>query len=387
MLAEIDERARTLDEFLAAQTNQLLDDMAECRETFRLALKRLYNYKDATEVLILDKDAGSGDEHYAPYTHYQHKNFVYKFKQYLRDELAQLDAQLLAMQEYTAARVASISDEASVEGASLQAANISQRVASEAALAALARQLLDAYALTQDSELTALRELRAASEAAALSRAEELKKIIVYSAHVLRYATEQIIGPPNGLTGIDELDVRTYDNSDHYKFELAQVEKSDHHNFFKDSTHGDEHDEKLKEALKQARRDFDAMVQACRDDFQAAVDLDKAESDARRAQVDADLAVAVDAANATQVDLAASTKATLTASNAARNAAFLAATQATLDAFNAEVDALIAKIDGWFADRIEWVSKLYDDYLREHLIADLEEKRDAAFAELEARKA
>ena len=89
---------------------------------------------------------------------------------------------------------------------------------------------------------------------------------------------------------------------------------------------------------------------------------------------------------AAQEDLAASSKAALAASNEARNANFLATTQATLDAFNAEVDALIEKIDGWFADRIEWVNKLYDDYLKDHLIADLEKKRDEAFAELEARK-
>ena len=135
----------------------------------------------------------------------------------------------------------------------------------ETALSALARQLLDAYQLTQDSELSILVDLRAAAEAAALSRAEELKKIIVYSAHVLKYATKQIIGPPNGLTGIDELDVRTYDNSDHYKFELAQLDKSGY-SLLKD-THGDEHDQKLKEALEQAKQDFDDMVLACREDF------------------------------------------------------------------------------------------------------------------------
>ena len=61
--------------------------MAECRETFRIALKRIYNYEDLTDVLILDKEPNQGD-HYAPYTNYQHKNFVYKFKQYLKDELA-----------------------------------------------------------------------------------------------------------------------------------------------------------------------------------------------------------------------------------------------------------------------------------------------------------
>ena len=61
--------------------------MAECRENFRLALKAIYNNKDLTEVLILDKepDDRQGDHSYTPYSEFQHKNFVYKFKQYLRE--------------------------------------------------------------------------------------------------------------------------------------------------------------------------------------------------------------------------------------------------------------------------------------------------------------
>ena len=41
MADEIDERARTLDEFLADQIKRLIDDMEECREIFRVALKKL----------------------------------------------------------------------------------------------------------------------------------------------------------------------------------------------------------------------------------------------------------------------------------------------------------------------------------------------------------
>ena len=114
MAAEIEERERTLDEFLADQTNRLLDDMAECREKFRVALKKLYNYKD---YQVPHDGHDENDEHhgqysYQPYSHYQHKNFIYKFKQYLAEELAQLDVQLLAIQDSTAVQVANISEQA-----------------------------------------------------------------------------------------------------------------------------------------------------------------------------------------------------------------------------------------------------------------------------------
>lgn len=80
MADEIDERARTLDEFLADQIKRLIDDMEECREIFRVALKKFYNHQDLTDKLILNKDAQAHDGQYpyAPYTHYQHKNFIYK---------------------------------------------------------------------------------------------------------------------------------------------------------------------------------------------------------------------------------------------------------------------------------------------------------------------
>lgn len=182
--------------------------MAECRENFRLALKKLYNYSDYGDYAHVDKHQHT----YAPYAHYQHKNFLYKFADYLHEELDQLDVQVANMEPTYAADVVNYSEAGAAQSAVSQQANIDARVASEASLAGLSGQLLAAYAATQDDELIALQETRVAAEAAALSRADELKKEIIYATHVLQYATNNkphyAPAQPNGLTGVDELDVR-----------------------------------------------------------------------------------------------------------------------------------------------------------------------------------
>lgn len=45
----------------------------------------------------------------------------------------------------------------------------------------------------------------------------------------------------------------------------------------------------------------------------------------------------------------------------------------------------MAKIDGWFADKLEWIAKLYDSDYKAHMEAELNAKRDSALADLQAR--
>jgi hypothetical protein len=61
-------------------------------------------------------------------------------------------------------------------------------------------------------------------------------------------------------------------------------------------------------------------------------------------------------------------------------------TQSRVDVFQGKVDAEADKVDGWFADKLEWADKLYDSYYKEHLINELNHKRDSTLASLQARR-
>jgi hypothetical protein len=129
------------------------------------------------------------------------------------------------------------------------------------------------------------------------------------------------------------------------------------------------------------------MVQACRDDFQAMVDGAKDDSADRKDNVDDTLAESAAVAMDEQVALDASTQQTLADDNDARYNGFVDSTQVTLDAFNAEVDATIEKVNEWFNKRIHWVEATIDDeYAVHHIVHELEEVVAAAIEELEARK-
>lgn len=45
----------------------------------------------------------------------------------------------------------------------------------------------------------------------------------------------------------------------------------------------------------------------------------------------------------------------------------------------------VDKVNKWFGDRLEWIEKIHDQYYKNHLKAELTEKRDAALADLGAR--
>jgi hypothetical protein len=83
--------------------------------------------------------------------------------------------------------------------------------------------------------------------------------------------------------------------------------------------------------------------------------------------------------------LGAEAEADLLASNNGRREAFATYAQGHLDAFNADVDAQVAKVETWFGDRLDWVDKLYDSQYKGHLVAQLETKRDESLASLQAR--
>jgi len=87
MLAdEIAERDATFNAFLDGELDQVQADMLDCLEIFRLALKELYNYIEVEQYNVEE------NLRVAPYTQYQHKNFLHKFGFWLADQLAALDA-------------------------------------------------------------------------------------------------------------------------------------------------------------------------------------------------------------------------------------------------------------------------------------------------------
>jgi predicted DNA-binding protein YlxM (UPF0122 family) len=115
---------------------------------------------------------------------------------------------------------------------------LDQREASEKSLSRFSDVLINRYSDTQSDELVLLQDARAAAEAAAQSKAEELKKDVIYSMHVLRYAggkdlggysfgnfASSYYGKGNHLTGIQELDLYRVEN----KYGYAQVADPDAH--------------------------------------------------------------------------------------------------------------------------------------------------------------
>ena len=137
--------------------------------------------------------------------------------------------------------------------------------------------------------------MRAAAEASAQSKAEGLKKDVIYAMHVIRYAggkdlgafgfgnaASSYYGKGNSLTGIDELDMFRKPNKHNYA-QVADAKKPQKIN--KD----DEHHANLNKMLEDAKTGFDIMIQACRDDFAAAAQIEKDESRNRMYQVNGDV--------------------------------------------------------------------------------------------------
>jgi hypothetical protein len=198
---------------------------------------------------------------------------------------------------------------------------------------------------------------------------------------------------PNGLTGVDKIDRRSYADLDPagllygHGYGYAQTQEIVHEHVITENEVDDEHAAKLEQMLEDAVKGFADLVQDCRDSFQAMVDLAKSESVDRRGDLDQDFQDANDARRGSLEDLQSSTKAMLESDNNMRNDDFNGSTQETLDAINGRIDSAINEVETWFTERMTWVEEGIEDmYAVMHINHELEETRVAAVADLEARK-
>ena len=68
--------------------------------------------------------------------------------------------------------------------------------------------------------------------------------------------------------------------------------------------------------------------------------------------------------------------------NALSKASLADDTAQQVAAFNANVDARTAEINGWFADRLAWLDQLEDSYMKKHLKKELEKRMGSINASL-----
>merc|ERR1712151_206742 len=140
------------------------------------------------------------------------------------------------------------------------------------------------------------------------------------------------------------------------------------------------------DSLDNARIGFDTMVQNSRDYFADLVATDKYESNNRREQVNADLHYATHAAEDALAAAIAAANAAFSDANNARQASMQALTDDRVSTFQAIVADTKAKVDGWFDEKVEYASEIYDSYYKEHLLQTLAERRNQIHEELDARK-
>ena len=267
----IDTKTDDLAQRLDQQQDLLEEAMNTDRAEMKAALKEVYNYNNYD----LDEAKNySGAE--APYKLDQHRAFLSKLAYFMKDQLRKLDARLANMRVDYAAQVATHAETAMDLVEDLQWAVQDQRDFAEKDLARLASDLLETYGETTDTEYALLQDSRAAAEAGMATGFEASRKNVIYAIHVLRYAggedlgafgfgnfASSYYGKGNSLTGIDELDSFRLPNSHGY----AQVadEPKGHIN------NDDSQTAKLEILLGEAKAEFDAMLQACRDEFGALV--------------------------------------------------------------------------------------------------------------------
>jgi hypothetical protein len=298
----------------------------------------------------------------------------------MKDFLAERDARLEALRNEYAGEVQSRWEAAIEQNEDLQRRVTDEHDASNKANERYADNLLENYGEIQTNELSLLRDARAACEAAAVSRAEELRKQIIYAMHIMRYAGgrdsgsygfgifgSSFYGKGNSLTGIDNLDNYRLENAHGYAQTQdigAPVLKLNN-----DETNR----ERQEESFDEARYAFDTMIQNSRDYFADYVATDKAESQAREEQVNADLFYATDASERSLANTSADAMAALAYANNARQASMLALTQDRVSAFHAICEATKDKVNGWFDEKVAYASEIYDSYYKEHLLQILAE--------------
>jgi hypothetical protein len=233
-----------------------------------------------------------------------------------------------------------------------------------------------------------LQDFRSAAEAACASKAEQIKKDVIYAMHVIRYAggilanntsfglgASSYNGRGNSLTGVSELDDFRLPNTHSY----AQVAVQDLPGAV------DPHLAKLEKMLEDSKSAFDALVQQTREEFADKVAVEVAEAAAYAERAKSSYS---DQAQLDRDDLdvlIADVKAWFDENNAARKAQLQELTSARLSAFEMVMEAKITKIQGWIIDRLEWVEKMDESYLKEHLTKELKAQKASITEQLEAR--
>jgi hypothetical protein len=386
-------REASLDARLDDQQMMLEDAMTADREEMAHRLKEVYNYNS------YDYDGavhGGLNEHIsAPYSHEQQRAFLNRLAYFMRDFLAERDARLEAMRNIYNAQIQNRVDAAIEQREDLERAIQDRRDASEKANERYADNLLEDYQEEQDRDFALLVDYRAACQATAASKAEELRKQIIYAMHILRYAGgrdsgsfgfgnfgSSYYGKGNSLTGLDTLDNYRLPESRSHGY--AQVQ--DIGTPVKKLNNDPENRDRQEDALNEARIAFDTMVQNSRDDFADYVANEINESNRNREQVNANLHYATHAAeDALALAIDAAESAFLDANNV-RRATMQNMTNTMVSEFQAIVSAQRAQVDGWFDEKIAYASEIYDSYYKEHLLQTLEERRNQIFEELDARK-
>ena len=385
MLETVTERAESLASQLAeeqAKLNAAMDaDQAEMKKN----LKEIYNF-NSHDIEESTKSTGKA----APYNHEQHQAFLYKLAYYMKDQLNQMDSGIANMADRYAAIVTSANEAADDENADAQEKIGDLREAQEKALGRLSASLIEAQTDLQDLELAMLEEMKDAAEQATAAEVERIRKNVIYAMHVLRYGggkdalntgfgqgASSYLGLGNSLIGIDTLDNFRLPNPHGYT-NLAQVSDKINKN--------DDHFSKLQAQLNDSKAEFDTVIQKQRDDFAAIVAKEKEDSAAAAQKVKDDYAQATEEAKSELADLVASENEAMAENNAARKQALLDETTRQVEAFNANVDARSSAINGWFADRLEWLDQLDDSYMKKHLKKELEQKQAKVNSDLQARK-
>ena len=150
----------------------------------------------------------------------------------------------------------------------------------------------------------------------------------------------------------------------------------------------DHHEEfKLGDAIEAMSGEFDHAVAEIRAWFAGNVDTEIAESGARANAVQAAFPEATNRLMEIQAALSAEL------AQAARDGAlaveqdFVVATQERLDAFHYVAHALTEKVQAWYEEKLAWIGGLTDHYYAEELAHKLTAKRDQALAALADRAA
>jgi hypothetical protein len=216
MDAIVAEREASLDSRLDASQTALEDAMEADRAEMKRRLKEVYNYNSYE----FDQSTPLSDHQSTPYSHEQHRAFMNRFAFYLREQLANRDAQNAADNNQYNSSINDKTDAAVEQNEDLQRNVQDGFDAFVKANDRLADNMLENYAESQALALEMLQDFRDAEQAAARDSFQANQKEIIYAMHIIRYAggrdsgqygfgegASSYYGLGNSLTGIDSLDL------------------------------------------------------------------------------------------------------------------------------------------------------------------------------------